>query len=141
MSNKKINLEGGKKEKITKTPFYINIIFFLLLGLTLLFFVVYYITFMPVPSELEFLKEQALTVLELEDSSKEAPVDLIIIIEAEEAKVYSEPDEESEIITEFIESGLYEKVNSTSNWVKIQSGDKTVTGWIENQYVEEIIAD
>ncbi len=136
-----IELEEDKAEEKLDIPVYVMAIFIALSGVGFLIFTIYYIAFLPIPSQMEPLRIRLLTALQLEKALQEVKRTTVMIVFDQEEKndisIYEKPNENSEVVAKALYGNFYDKIDSEGEWVKIEFGADFRVGWIKEEYVEE----
>ncbi len=124
-----------KKEK-QKVPLYVSITFIVLFVFGFLFMSIYYISFLPIPAEMQPYRIQILTMLNLDRILREDAG--VIMVPASEAgvNVYRGPHTDSEIIGIITEGGFYEKTDQIEGWIEVNLRGEITRGWIRSEHIK-----
>ncbi len=138
-----IELEEDEVEEKPDIPLYVMATFIALSGVGFLIFTIYYIAFLPIPSQMEPLRIRVLTALQLEKAMEEAGRNRISIIFDQEEKssipIYESPDESSEVMSYAPHGATYKRIGSEGGWIKIEHGFDFEEGWIKKEFTIDSI--
>ncbi len=137
-----IQLEEDEIEEKPEIPLYVMATFVALSGVGFLIFTIYYIAFLPIPSQMEPLKIRVLTALQLERALEEARKDTVMIVFDQEERssvpIYESPDESSEEVSVALYGDLYKQVDSQGEWVQVEFGTDFKVGWIKKEHIRPL---